>query len=67
MTLEHQDPQDEIIARKLIELGKTPDCICHVESREIPGARTDVSLDYKIECLVHFPATSAVLGRKRRT
>lgn len=63
----YQRPQDETIARQLIELGKTPDCICYVEHEEIPGVRTDISLDYNIACTVHFPTTSAILGRKRRT
>ena len=56
----YQHPQDEIIARKLIELGKTPDCICYVEHEEIPGVRTDISLDYNIACTVHFPLTSTL-------
>src|SRR5699024_9116404 len=63
----YQRPQDETIARQLIELGKTPDCICCIEHSEIPGVRVDISLDYNIACPVHFPTTSAVLGRKRRT
>ena len=59
----YQHPQDEIIARKLIELGKTRDCICEVEIEEIPGMRVDVSLDCDIRCSVHFPLTSALTTR----
>ena len=66
MTLEHQHPQDEIIARKLIELGKTLDCTCAIYFENIAD-RTIVDLQYDIECPVHYPNTSAILGRKRRT
>lgn len=62
-----QHPKDETIARKLIELGKTPDCTCEVEISEIPKIRFDVELDYNMSCPVHFPNTSTIIGRKRRT
>ena len=62
----HQHPKDETIARKLIELGKTPDCTCDVEYEDL-RPRWDVKLDYDLSCPVHFPNTSTIIGWKRRT
>lgn len=57
-----QQPKDEIIARKLMELGKVPDCICAIRFENIAD-RTNVTLQYDIDCTVHYPHTSKFLGR----
>lgn len=57
-----QQSKDEFIARRLMELGKVPDCTCEIEF-EARADRLNVSLDYEIDCPVHYPHTSKFLGK----
>lgn len=59
----HQHYRDEEIVKRLIELGKTPECICDIITSEVPNLRFDVDLEYDMGCPVHFPLTSEIIGR----
>lgn len=64
MTLEHQDPQDQDLAKRIIEL-KPDGCTCHIEFEEVGmTGHISVSRGDDFRCKIHYPMTTAALKSK---
>ncbi len=64
MNLEHQDPRDQALAKRIIEL-KPDGCTCPIEFEET-GMTGHISVrrDDDFRCEIHYPMTSTTLKAK---